>query len=90
MVSDGAAPAGGGDVTAARFEGDTALVTGSTRGIGAGTARRLAAEGADVVVTGRTVEDGEAVADAITDEERGTATFVRADMRDPDDIAALV
>jgi glucose 1-dehydrogenase len=90
MVSDGAAPAGGDDVTAARFEGDTALVTGSTRGIGAATARRLAAEGADVVVTGRTVEDGEAVADAITDEERGTATFVRADMRDPDDIAALV
>ncbi|MFB6072988.1 MAG: SDR family NAD(P)-dependent oxidoreductase [Halobacterium sp.] len=77
-------------VGARRFEGETALVTGSTRGIGAGTARRLAAEGADVVVTGRTVEDGEAVAERITEETAGSAEFVRADMRDPEDVAALV
>ncbi|UHH14350.1 SDR family oxidoreductase [Halobacterium litoreum] len=77
-------------MSARRFEGQTALVTGSTRGIGAGTARRLADEGADVVVTGRTVEDGEAVAAEITEGTPGTAEFVRADMRDPDDIAALV
>ena len=77
-------------VDAHRFEGQTALVTGSTRGIGAGTARRLAAEGADVVVTGRTVEDGESVAAEITETTAGEAHFVRADMRDPGDVAALV
>lgn len=79
-----------GDIEAHRFEGKTALVTGSTRGIGAGTARRLAAEGADVVVTGRTVADGEAVADRISEETPSEAHFVPADMRDPAAIEALV
>lgn len=37
--------------TSSRFAGQTAIVTGSSRGIGAGIAHRLAAEGAKVVVT---------------------------------------
>ena len=66
-----------------------AVVTGSTRGIGAGVARRFAAEGAAVVVTGRSVGDGNAVVDEI-EAAGGEATFVRADMRDPAEIEALV
>ena len=72
-----------------RHEDTVAIVTGSTRGIGAGVARRLAAEGASVVVTGRSVEPGEQVV-ADTEADGGEATFVEADMRDPAEIEALV
>jgi NAD(P)-dependent dehydrogenase (short-subunit alcohol dehydrogenase family) len=65
------------------------VVTGSTRGIGEGVAKRFAADGSSVVVTGRTVEDGERVVDEI-ESGGGTATFVEADVRDPADIEALV
>ena len=39
-----------------RLEGKVALVTGGTSGIGAGTVRRLAQEGAKVVFTGSNAE----------------------------------
>lgn len=45
-----------------RFEGKTVIVTGAGTGIGAATARRLAEEGANVILTGRRAEPIETVA----------------------------
>jgi NAD(P)-dependent dehydrogenase (short-subunit alcohol dehydrogenase family) len=62
-----------------RLAGRTALVTGSTDGIGAGAAQALAAEGAHVIVTGRDTERGGGVVDRIS-AAGGQADFVRADL----------
>ncbi len=63
----------------ARLAGRTALVTGSTDGLGVGIARALADEGALVVLSGRNAERGEKVAAEIA-ERGGAAVFVRADL----------
>lgn len=56
-----------------------ALVTGSTDGLGREVAKRLAAEGAHVIVHGRNAERGKAVVDEITAAGKGTARFYQAD-----------
>jgi NAD(P)-dependent dehydrogenase (short-subunit alcohol dehydrogenase family) len=66
--------------------GRVAYVTGSSRGIGAATARALAAAGAHVLISGRTVADLEAVEDAIH-EAGGTATIAPFDLTEGDAIA---
>jgi NAD(P)-dependent dehydrogenase (short-subunit alcohol dehydrogenase family) len=70
------------------FDGKTALVTGASRGIGAATARALAAQGAHVIITARTAKDLEAVEDAIF-EAGGSATIAPLDLTDGDSIARL-
>ncbi len=49
-----------------QLTGQTAIVTGSTSGIGKATAVLFAQEGANVVVTGRRAELGEQVVQEIT------------------------
>jgi 3-oxoacyl-[acyl-carrier protein] reductase len=72
-----------------RFEGRVALVTGAGGGIGAATARRLAEEGATVVLVDRDGDAAEAVAGAL----RGgglAAEAVAADVTDGDAVEAFV
>jgi NAD(P)-dependent dehydrogenase (short-subunit alcohol dehydrogenase family) len=63
----------------ARLQGRTALVTGSTDGLGVGIARALADEGAYVVVSGRNAVRGEKVVAEIA-ERGGSAAFAGADL----------
>jgi 3-oxoacyl-[acyl-carrier protein] reductase len=66
LAADGAACAKlRAAMTDGELAGQTALVTGGGRGIGANIARELAAAGMDVTVTGRTREQVEAVAEEI-------------------------
>jgi NAD(P)-dependent dehydrogenase (short-subunit alcohol dehydrogenase family) len=66
-------------LAAHRFRGRTAVVTGAAAGIGAATARRLAAEGAAVVIADVDEPHGAEVARRIR-ETGGSASFVRADV----------
>jgi NAD(P)-dependent dehydrogenase (short-subunit alcohol dehydrogenase family) len=56
------------------------LITGSTGGLGRELAYRIARTGAHVIVHGRDVERGEEVVARISDEGRGSARFIRADL----------
>src|SRR5688572_13220736 len=62
-----------------RLQGTTALVTGSTDGLGREVARQLGALGAFVIVHGRNAERGDEVVRMIRAAGPGDAVFYRAD-----------
>lgn len=70
------------------LEGRVALVTGSSRGIGAASALALAKAGAHVVLTGRDVRALEAVEDEIH-AAGGQSTIAPLDLTESDSIARL-
>ena len=72
-----------------RLDGKTAIVSGAARGIGAKTAHALAAEGANVVITDRLEEVGEATVAEING-AGGTAAFMAHDVTSEEDWARVV
>ncbi|KPL67787.1 oxidoreductase [Erythrobacter sp. SG61-1L] len=70
------------------LDGQVALVTGASRGIGAATAKALAAAGAHVVITGRNAALLEEIEESIH-QAGGSATIAPLDLGEPDAIARL-
>ena len=75
-------------ITQDNLEGQRALVTGATSGIGRAVAVQLAREGAEVLVHGRDAARGAATVKEITD-AGGKASFVAADLADATDVQRL-
>jgi len=72
------------------LSGQTAIVTGSSKGIGKAIAERFADEGADVVINSRSADSAEEVAAEIADETGADAIGVAADMSVYEDVEDLV
>ena len=72
-----------------RLEGKVAIITGAGQGIGEAAARRMAQEGARVIVSDVNSQTGEAVAQAIVD-GGGEARFVACDVADRDSVRELI
>ncbi len=73
------------------LSGKTAVITGSTSGIGLGIARALAGAGADVVLNSFSdTDDDRAAAQAVATEFGVKARYIQADMSKPDQCRALI
>ncbi|MDB5742673.1 MAG: family NAD(P)-dependent oxidoreductase [Polaromonas sp.] len=72
-----------------RVKDKSIIVTGAGSGIGEGIARRLAAQGAQVLVNDIQTQSGEKVVAAIV-KAGGRASFFAADVTKSDDVRALV
>jgi NAD(P)-dependent dehydrogenase (short-subunit alcohol dehydrogenase family) len=72
-----------------QLNGKTALVTGSSKGIGAAIARKLAQEGVTVIVHGRDRKLAQQVAGGIT-AAGGRAHVVTGDLTDEDQVRQLI
>jgi NAD(P)-dependent dehydrogenase (short-subunit alcohol dehydrogenase family) len=73
------------------MDGKVCVVTGSTQGLGAAIARRLAEAGAAGLVTlGRNAANGAAIAEAITRDTGVKVRFVKADLASVEDCRAVI
>ena len=79
-----------------RFTGRRVIVTGASRGIGAAVAQRLAAEGADVAITARTLDRHPSLEGSLHETAKrlepfgGAVAVITADLSDPEDRARIV
>jgi NAD(P)-dependent dehydrogenase (short-subunit alcohol dehydrogenase family) len=72
------------------LNGDAALCTAASSGLGLASAEALAGEGADVAICGYTPEHVDDARDRLRAAGTGDVLAVQADLTDPDEVTALV
>ncbi len=73
-----------------QIDGNVALVTASSSGLGKASATALAREGANVVINGRSEEQLRAATEEIENVATGEVRSIAGDITDSDDVTALV
>ncbi len=73
-----------------RLDSKVAIISGGASGIGAASARRFAAEGAQVVIADVDTANGTQIAKEISAERAGAALFVELDVTDPEQWRSVV
>jgi NAD(P)-dependent dehydrogenase (short-subunit alcohol dehydrogenase family) len=71
------------------LEGETAVVTGASRGLGEAIAMRLASLGAELVITARSEDALEETAERVESETTAQAISVPGDVREEGDVAQV-
>jgi NAD(P)-dependent dehydrogenase (short-subunit alcohol dehydrogenase family) len=72
------------------IDGDTALITGSSSGLGKASARALARDGANIVINGRDQDHLDAAVAELRSDTDANVLGVAGDLTDPNDIEGLV
>ncbi len=73
-----------------RLSGKVAVVTGGSQGVGLGIARRLARDGATMVLAQRNIENGERTAEDLRRDFGAKVAFVQTDVKDAEQINRLI
>src|SRR5690625_1098891 len=73
-----------------QLQGKTAIITGASSGIGAGIAKELAKEGANVVLAARTKEKLAKIEQEIKEENSGKVLSIQTDVSKRQEIEQLV
>jgi len=73
-----------------QLDGNAAIVTASSSGLGKASARALAAEGVNVVMNGRDEDRLAAAVEDVREDATGEVVGQVGDLTDPDDITAIV
>ena len=72
------------------YEGKVVIVTGGSKGIGAGCARVFFDAGAKVVICARGLEEGQKLADELNKKGPGSCVFIACDVSREGDIRNVI